>query len=129
MSLGSLVWDASATMIDVRSVWTAWFQFWGKQHHLHIDVLFFCNILNVQHRIELDRQKKKSIQMQRHLVIVGQAAWPTPKIQMQRFAFLMSPSSLWHQQNNMERKDCSFAYHATYSSQDMYFPNPQWLWE
>ncbi len=24
----------------------------GKQQHLHIDVLFFHNILNVQHRIE-----------------------------------------------------------------------------
>ncbi len=70
MSLGSLVWDASATMIvvplensiNVRSVWTAWFQFWGKQHLLHIDVLSFHNILNVQHRIEwvqLDRLKKK----------------------------------------------------------------------
>ncbi len=69
LKLGSLVWDATATMIDVplenainmRSVWTAWFQFWGKQHHLHIDVLFFRNILNVQHRIEwvqLDRLKK-----------------------------------------------------------------------
>ncbi len=59
MALGSLVWDASATMINVplenainmRSVWTAWFQFWGKQHLLHIDILFFHNILNVQHRI------------------------------------------------------------------------------
>ncbi len=52
-ALGSLVWDASATMIDVplenavnmRSVWTAWFQFWGKQHLLHIDVLFFLQYL------------------------------------------------------------------------------------
>ncbi len=71
MALGSLVWDASATMIDVplenainmRSVWTAWFQFWGKPKQLlQIDVLFFRNILNVQHRIEwdqLDRLKKK----------------------------------------------------------------------
>ncbi len=67
MSLGSLVWDASAAIIDVpqnainmRSVWTAWFQFWGKQL-LRIDVLFFRNILNVQHRIEwvqLDGLKK-----------------------------------------------------------------------
>ncbi len=72
MYLGSRVWDASATMIDVplenainmRSVWTAWFQFWAK-HLLHIDVLFFRNILNVQHRIEwvqLDRLKKKVLQ-------------------------------------------------------------------
>ncbi len=69
MALGSLVWDASATMIDVhlenainmRSVWTAWFQFWGKQH-LHIDVLFFRDIVNVQ-------AKKKSIKMERHLII------------------------------------------------------------
>ncbi len=75
MSLGSLVWDASATMIEnalnMCSVWTAWFQFWGKQHLLHIDVLFFHNIVNVQHHIEwvqLDRIKK-SIKMQRHLVI------------------------------------------------------------
>ncbi len=68
MALGSLVWDASATMKDVplensinmHSLWTAWFQFWGKQH-LHINVFFFRNILNVQHRIEwvqLDRLKK-----------------------------------------------------------------------
>ncbi len=81
MALGSLVWDASATMIDVPlensinmcSVWMAWFQFWGKQHLLHIDVLFFHYILNVQHRIEwvqLDRLKK-SIKMQRHLVIAS----------------------------------------------------------
>ncbi len=33
----------------MRSVWTAWLQFWRKQHLLHIDVLFFCNILNEQH--------------------------------------------------------------------------------
>ncbi len=45
----TLVRDASATVIDVplenaqnmHSVWTAWFQFWRKQHHLRIDVLFF----------------------------------------------------------------------------------------
>ncbi len=70
MASGSLVWDASATMIDVPlenainicSVWTAWFQFWGTQHLLHIDVLFFYNILNVQHCIEwvqLEKLKKK----------------------------------------------------------------------
>ncbi len=69
MVLGSLVWDVSAMMKDIplenamnmRSVWTAWFQFLGKQHLLHIDVLVLCNILNVQHRIEwvqLDRLKK-----------------------------------------------------------------------
>ncbi len=92
MSLGSRVWDVSATMIDVslenainmRSVWTAWFQFWAK-HLLHIDVLVFRNILNVQHRIEwvqLDRLKKKIITKwnisSSHLVC--QAAWQTPKI-------------------------------------------------
>ncbi len=69
MALGSLVWNASATMIDVplenainmRSVWTTRFQFWGKQHHLHIDVLFFRNILNVQHlhRVGSTGQAKK----------------------------------------------------------------------
>ncbi len=60
MALGSLVWDASATMIEVslenainmRSVWTACFKFLGKQQHLHIDALFFLNILNVQPHIE-----------------------------------------------------------------------------
>ncbi len=78
MALGSLVWDASAMMIyvplenaiNMRSVWMAWFQFWGKQH-LHSDVLFFHNIVNVQHCIEwvqLDRQKK-IIKMQRNLVV------------------------------------------------------------
>ncbi len=43
----ALVRDMSATVIDVplenvqnmRSVWTAWFQFWRKQH-LRIDILF-----------------------------------------------------------------------------------------
>ncbi len=77
MTLGSLVWDASATIIDVllenaihlSSVWTAWFQFWGKQYLLHIDVLFFRNILNVQHRIEwVQLDRLKSVNMQRHLV-------------------------------------------------------------
>ncbi len=51
----------------------AWFQFWGKQHLLHIDVLSPRNILNVQHRIEwvqLDRQKKKNITMTpRHRIL------------------------------------------------------------
>ncbi len=98
MALASRVWDASAMMIDVplenainmRSVWTAWFQFWGKQH-LHIDVLFFHNIWNVQHRIEwvqLDRQKKAlkcNDTTSSHLGC--QAAWQTPTIWMQRFAF------------------------------------------
>ncbi len=36
--------------INMRSVWTAWFQFWGKR-----------NIVNAQ--------AKKTIKMQRHLVI------------------------------------------------------------
>ncbi len=96
MALGSLVWDASATMIDVplenainmRSVWTAWFQFWGKPKQLlQIDVLFFRNILNVQHRIEwdqLDRLKKKALKCNdtssSHFVCQG--AWRTPKIRM-----------------------------------------------
>ncbi len=47
--------DASATLIDVpvenainmHSVWTAWFQFWRKQH-LRSHVLFSRNILNEQ---------------------------------------------------------------------------------
>ncbi len=47
----------------MHSVWMAWFQFWGKQH-LHIDGLFFCNILNLQQRIEWVQLK-----MQWHLVI------------------------------------------------------------
>ncbi len=76
MALGSVMWDTSAMMIDVplenainmRSVWKAWFQFWGKQHLLEkmlmfIDVLVFRNILNMQHRthecVQLDRLKKK----------------------------------------------------------------------
>ncbi len=61
MALGSLVWDESATMIDVHlenainmhSVWTAWFQFWGKQFSV---ILWMCRL-------------KKSIKMQRHLII------------------------------------------------------------
>ncbi len=89
MALGSLVWDASATMIDVplenainmRSVWTAWFQFWGKQHLLHIDVLFFRNIVNVQAKKALKCNKTSSL----HLVC--QAAWRTPKIRMHQVFF------------------------------------------
>ncbi len=60
--------DASATWMDVsienaqnmRSVWTAWFQFWRKQHHLRVDVLFFRSILNEQRIqwVQLDRLKK-----------------------------------------------------------------------
>ncbi len=79
--------------INMRSVWMACFQFWGKQH-LHIDVLFFRYILNVQHRIEwvqLDKLIKKALKCNdtssSHLVC--QAAWRTPKIWMQRFAFNM----------------------------------------
>ncbi len=34
--------------IHMHSVWAAWFQFWRKQHHLRIDVLFFLNTLNEQ---------------------------------------------------------------------------------
>ncbi len=83
------MWDASATMIDVplenatnvRSVWTTWFQFWGKQQVLYIDYLFLRNIVNVQ-------AKKKALKCNdtssSHLM--GQAAWQTPKIQVQRFA-------------------------------------------
>ncbi len=98
MALGSFVRDASATMIDiplenainVRSAWMAWFQFWGKQHILHIDVLSSRNILNVQHQIEwvqLDRQKKKHYNDTSSSHFVCQAAWRTPKIRMQRFVF------------------------------------------
>ncbi len=32
--------------INKRSVWTAWIQFWRKQHHLRIDALYFSSILN-----------------------------------------------------------------------------------
>ncbi len=63
----SLLRDASAMLIDVplenaqnmRSVWTAWFQFWHK-HNLRIDVLFFCSILNEQRIqwVQLDGLKK-----------------------------------------------------------------------
>ncbi len=68
MALGSFVWDASATMIDVpleneinmRSVWTAWFQFWGKQHLLNIDVLFLQYFeCAAPHRVGSTGQKKK----------------------------------------------------------------------
>ncbi len=105
MALGSLVWDASATMIDVplenainmRSVWTAWFQFWGKQHLLHIDVLFFRNIVNVQAKKALKCNKTSSL----HLVC--QAAWRTPKIRMQR-VFFDSPTTQWLQRGCTECK-------------------------
>ncbi len=93
MALCSLVWDSSATMIEVplenainmHSVWTAWFQFWGKQHLLYIDVIFFHNILNVQHRIEwVQRDRlKKSIKMQQHLVIAFCAKLPNRHLQFE----------------------------------------------
>ncbi len=52
----TLLRDASATVKDVPlenaqnmcSFWMTWFQFWRKQNHLCIDVLFFRNILNEQ---------------------------------------------------------------------------------
>ncbi len=95
MVLGSHVWDASATMIDVpvenainmHSVWTAWFQFWGEQHLLHIVVLFLRNILNVQHRIEWVKKNALKCNDTSSSHFVCQAAWRTPKIWMQRFAF------------------------------------------
>ncbi len=68
-------WDVPLeNAINMRSVWTAWFQFWGKKPLLYIDVLFFRNILNVLHRIEwvqLDKLKK-----QQHLVIAFCAKLP-----------------------------------------------------
>ncbi len=72
----------------MRSVRTAWFQFWGK-HLLHIDVLSFHDILNVQHLIEyvqLERQKK-ALKCNDTSHFVCQAAWRTPTIRMQRFAY------------------------------------------
>ncbi len=65
----------------MRSVWTALFQFWGKQH-LHIDVLFFRNIVNLQAK---EKALKCNDTLSSHFVC--QAAWQTPKIWMQRFAF------------------------------------------
>ncbi len=38
-------------MQNMRSLWTAWFQFYRKQDLPQIDVLFFRNILNKQHCI------------------------------------------------------------------------------
>ncbi len=71
--------NASATLIDIPlenainmcSVWTAWFQFWGKRHHLHIDVLFFPQYFEcaAPHRVGSTGQDIKSIKMQQHLVI------------------------------------------------------------
>ncbi len=63
----TLLREASATLADIplenvqnmRSVWTALFQFWHE--HLRIDVLFFRSILNelsIQW-VQLGRQKKK----------------------------------------------------------------------
>ncbi len=100
----TLVRDASATVIDVplenaqnmHSVWTAWFQFWRKQHHLRIDVLFFHSILNEQciQWVQLDRLKNKALKfndtnLHRHRIscATDKAACRTPKIWMQRFAF------------------------------------------
>ncbi len=76
----------------MHSVWVTWFQIWGKQHLLHIDVLFFRKFWIVQHRIEWFNwtgQKKKTLKCNapRHGILVCQAAWWTPKIRMQRFAF------------------------------------------
>ncbi len=74
MALGSLVWDASATMIDVPlenavnmcSVWTAWFQFWGKPH-LHIFPQYFeCA---APHRVGSTGQAKKKATTPRHCIL------------------------------------------------------------
>ncbi len=99
----SLLGDTSATAIDVplenvihlRSVWTAWFQFWRKQHHLRINVLFFRSILNEQRIqwVQLDKLKKAwkcndtYLHLHRISCATDKAAWRTPKIRMQRFAF------------------------------------------
>ncbi len=74
---------------------SGWFQFWHKQHHLRIDVLFFHSILNEQciQWIQLDRLKKALkcndtyLHLHRILCTTDKAAWRTPKIRMQRFAF------------------------------------------
>ncbi len=56
----------------MHSVWTAWFQFWCKQHLLRIDVLFFYNILNEQRSSGSSSGFRwiinKNIKMQRHLL-------------------------------------------------------------
>ncbi len=56
LTCGALVRDASAAVIDVPKenvinmhfVWTAWFQFWRKHHHLGIDVLFLLPFIHLQ---------------------------------------------------------------------------------
>ncbi len=71
---------------------------WGTQHLLHIDVLFFRNMLNVQHRIEwvqLDRLKKAlkcNDTSSSHLMC--KAAWRTPKIIRMWILILISTNSL-----------------------------------
>ncbi len=70
----------------------AWFQFWHKQQHLLIDILFFCSILNEQciQWIQID-SLKTNIKMQWHIssshlsCATDKAAWQTPQIRMQRF--------------------------------------------
>ncbi len=95
--------DASATLIDVplenvqnmRSVCTACFHFWCKQHNLRIDVLFFRSIVNEQRIqwVQLDRLKEALncndtyLHFHRILCASDKAAWSTPKIRMQRFLF------------------------------------------
>ncbi len=82
-------------VISLRSVWTAWFQFWHKQQHLRIDVLFFRSILNEQRIqwVQLDKLRKawkcNDIYLHLHCIscTTDKAAWRTPKIRMQRFAF------------------------------------------
>ncbi len=77
---------------NMRSVWMAWFQFWHKQQHLLIDILFFCSILNEQciQWIQID-SLKTNIKMQWHIssshlsCATDKAAWQTPQIRMQRF--------------------------------------------
>ncbi len=89
--LVNVAWDASATLIDVplenainmRSVWTAWFQFWGKPHLFLIDVLFFRYILSVQHHIEWGQAKPAlNASTARHRISCQAAS-----IRLQRFAF------------------------------------------
>ncbi len=133
MSLGSLVWDASATMIDVplenalnmHSVWTARFQFWGKQL-LNIDVLFLRYILNVQHSIEwvqLDRLNKKALTYNdtSSLHFVCQAAWRTPKMRrgervIEPIKYMRSPhtSYRWRVERVIETIEWMRSPHTSY---------------
>ncbi len=120
----TLLGDASATVIDVplenvihlRSVWTAWFQFWRKQHHLRIDVLFFCSILNEQRIqwVQLDKLKKKH----------ENAMTPTYIFIASCAPLIRLPDAHLKFECNVLHSNVDFFKNSTHSKFDFFFDSP-----